>query len=158
MKKLATLLLAGCILAPGIASAAFVKPDKLFDDYDKYAVVYMDSERRVYVDTDTVVKDYAPAGTLPVLRGKAYTEVYVSPLDYPAYGNKKVVRCIVESELAVGADQFGSDIRYRLLNKNTAAYDENGQPVSYNGADVKDTSDNAKEMYVNLYRLTKDSV
>ena len=40
----------------------------------------------------TVEQDYAPAGTLPVIRGKVYTEVYAEPLDYPALGNGRIVK------------------------------------------------------------------
>ena len=39
MKKIISFLLAGAVLLPGAASAAFVKSDKLFNDYDRYAVV-----------------------------------------------------------------------------------------------------------------------
>lgn len=46
----------------------------------------MDGTKRIYADTETVEQDYAPAGTLPVIRGKVYTEVYAEPLDYPALG------------------------------------------------------------------------
>ena len=42
MKKIISFLLAGAVLLPGAASAAFVNSDKLFNDYDRYAVVYMD--------------------------------------------------------------------------------------------------------------------
>ena len=80
MKKIISFLLAGAVLLPGAASAAFVKSDKLFNDYDRYAVVYMDGTKRIYADTETVEQDYAPAGTLPVIRGKVYTEVYAEPL------------------------------------------------------------------------------
>lgn len=155
MKKLLSLLLAGAVFLPMAASAAFVKSDKLFNDYDRYAVVYMDGNQRVYVDTETIEEDYAPAGTLPVIRGTAYTEVYAAPLDYPALGNGRAVAAVVESELAVGADQLGDEIRYRLLNRNVAAYDANGAPVSA-ASEIKDTSDNAKELYVNMYRLSKE--
>lgn len=86
MKKIISFLLASAVLLPGAASAAFVKSDKLFNDYDRYAVVYMDGTKRIYADTETVEQDYAPAGTLPVIRGKVYTEVYAEPLDYPALG------------------------------------------------------------------------
>ncbi len=156
MKKIISFLLAGAVLLPGAASAAFVKSDKLFNDYDRYAVVYMDGTKRIYADTETVEQDYAPAGTLPVIRGKVYTEVYAEPLDYPALGNGRIVKAIVESELAVGADQLGSEIRYRLLDQNVASYDLNGNPVSV-ASDVKDTQENAQELYLNMYRLVKKS-
>ena len=151
MKKIISFLLAGAVLLPGAASAAFVKSDKLFNDYDRYAVVYMDGTKRIYADTETVEQDYAPAGTLPVIRGKVYTEVYAEPL-----GNGRIVKAIVESELAVGADQLGSEIRYRLLDQNVASYDLNGNPVPA-ASDVKDTQENAKELYLNMYRLVKKS-
>ncbi len=54
MKKTVSFLLAGAVLLPGAASAAFVKSDKLFNDYDRYAVVYMDGTKRIYADTETV--------------------------------------------------------------------------------------------------------
>ena len=156
MKKIISFLLAGAVLLPGAVSAAFVKSDKLFNDYDRYAVVYMDGTKRIYADTETVEQDYAPAGTLPVIRGKVYTEVYAEPLDYPALGNGRIVKAIVESELAVGADQLGSEIRYRLLDQNVASYDLNGNPVPA-ASDVKDTQENAQELYLNMYRLVKKS-
>ena len=156
MKKIISFLLAGAVLLPGAASAAFVNSDKLFNDYDRDAVVYMDGTKRIYADTETVEQDYAPAGTLPVIRGKVYTEVYAEPLDYPALGNGGIVKAIVESELAVGADQLGSEIRYRLLDQNVASYDLNGNPVSV-ACDVKDTQENAQELYLNMYRLVKKS-
>ena len=146
MRKIISFLLAGAVLLPGAVSAAFVKSDKLFNDYDRYAVVYMDGTKRVYVDTETVEQDYAPAGTFPVIRGKVYTEVYAEPLDYPALGNGRIVKAIVESELAVGADRLGSEIRYRLLDQNVASYDLNGNPVPA-ASDVKDTQENAQELY-----------
>ena len=62
MKKIISFLLAGAVLLPGAVSAAFVKSDKLFNDYDRYAVVYMDGTKRVYVDTETVEQDYASRG------------------------------------------------------------------------------------------------
>ena len=61
MKKIISFLLAGAVLLPGAASAAFVKSDKLFNDYDRYAVVYMDGTKRIYADTETVEQDYASA-------------------------------------------------------------------------------------------------
>ena len=124
MKKIISFLLAGAVLLPGAVSAAFVKSDKLFNDYDRYAVVYI--------------------------------EVYAKPLDYPALGNGRIVKAIVESELAVGADQLGSEIRYRLLDQNVASYDLNGNPVPA-ASDVKDTQENAQELYLNMYRLVKKS-
>ena len=133
MRKIISFLLAGAVLLPGAVSAAFVKSDKLFNDYDRYAVVYMDGTKRVYADTETVEQDYAPAGTLPVIRGKVYTEVYAEPLD-----------------------QLGSEIRYRLLDQNVASYDLNGNPVPA-ASDVKDTQENAQELYLNMYRLVKKS-
>ena len=81
MKKIISFLLAGAVLLPGAVSAAFVKSDKLFNDYDRYAVVYMDGTKRVYVDTETVEQDYAPAGTLPVIRGNCLLYTSPSPRD-----------------------------------------------------------------------------
>ncbi len=105
----------------------------------------------------TVEQDYAPsAGNASCYPRKVYTEVYAEPLDYPALGNGRIVKAIVESELAVGADQLGSEIRYRLLDQNVASYDLNGNPVPA-ASDVKDTQENAQELYLNMYRLVKKS-
>ena len=149
-------LLAGAVLLPGAASAAFVKSDKLFNDYDRYAVVYMDGTKRIYADTETVEQDYAPAERF-LLSAERYTLRFMRNLfDYPALGNGRIVKAIVESELAVGADQLGSEIRYRLLDQNVASYDLNGNPVPA-ASDVKDTQENAQELYLNMYRLVKKS-
>ena len=56
----------------------------------------------------------------------------------------------------MGADRLGSEILYRLLNQNVASYDLNGNPVSV-VSDVKDTQENAQELYLNMYRLVKKS-
>ena len=156
MKKLAALAMAALIAVPGIAGAAAVKSDKLFGDHDRYAVIYTSGKERIYVDTETIEKDDTSAGQLPVLRGIAYAEIFTSPLDYPAYGNNNIVKYVYECEIAVGADQMGSDIRYRILNKLKHVYDANGNAVQKEGTgQSKESSDTAEEIYVNMYRLAK---
>ena len=155
MKKLNILVLAGLLAISGtVCASPSIKPDKLFNDYGRYAVICMDSGQRVYIDTNTLLRDPAPAGSLPVLRGTAYTEVYES-LDFPAYGNNKMIKMIVESEIAVGADVYGSDVKYSMLTQNKGAYDAGGTPVPPDGEAINDTPDTAKEIYINMYRLAK---
>ena len=156
MKKIISFFLAACLFIPAAVMAApKIKPDKLFNYYDRYAVIFMDGKQRVYLDTDTLLKDYAPAGSLPVIRGMTYTEIYADPLDYPAYGNNKTVKAVVESEIAAGADLYGSDVKYRLLLRRKAAYDTSGNPIPAGDVEIADNDENAKEIYVNMYRLAK---
>lgn len=66
----------------------------MLNDYSRYAVVYTSDEERVYVDTETIERDPANAGELPVIRGTLYAEVYKDPLTYPDYGNDRMVEYI----------------------------------------------------------------
>lgn len=157
MKK----ILAAAMLAlaiPCVAMAAKpVNSQKLLDDPGRFAVVYVSDDERVYADMDTVERDPVPAGDLPIIRGKLYAEVYKDPLSYPDYGNYQMVDKILQYDTAVGADQFGpSTIRYRILNKLENVYDSDGNPSTYMGKQ-EDPADDAEEIYMSLYRLTRGS-
>ena len=146
MKK----ILAAAMLAlaiPCVAMAAKpVNSQKLLDDPGRFAVVYVSDDERVYADMATVE-----------IRGKLYAEVYKDPLSYPDYGNYQMVDKILQYDTAVGADQFGpSTIRYRILNKLENVYDSDGNPSTYMGKQ-EDPADEAEEIYMSLYRLTRGS-
>ncbi len=155
MKKLIAAALISCIALPGMAMAANVNPTKMLNDYNRYAVVYTSDEERVYVDTDTILKDPVNAGELPILRGTLYAEVYKHPLTYPDFGNNKMVEYVFEYETAVAADQYGRDIKYRILNKLQGVYTPDGKPTQYNGKH-EEPADEAEDIYVALYRLAKN--
>ncbi len=154
MKKLAALALA-CIALPTMAMAADgVKSEKLLNDYGRYAVVYTSDEERVYVDTQTLERDPMSAGALPVIRGTLYAEVYKDPLTYPDYGNYKMIKYVLKYETAVGADQVGNKLQYRIQNNLQGIYDEDGKVLPL--VPVKeDPADEADDIYMALYRLSK---
>ena len=157
MKKLVTMALISCLTLPGMmASAALVNSTKMMNDYDRYAVVYTSDEERVYVDTESIEKDWANAGELPVIRGTLYAEVYKNPLTYPDFGNNRLVEYIFEYETAVGADQLGRNIKYRILNKLKGVYTPDGKAVQYTG-NHEEPADEADDVYVTMYRLAKNS-
>ena len=88
MKKMIAMALISALAAlPGAAMGAAQLPssEKMLNDYSRYAVVYTSDEERVYVDTETIERDPANAGELPVIRGTLYAEVYKDPLTYPDY-------------------------------------------------------------------------
>lgn len=157
MKKIfAALALAAALAVPVAGMAA--KPlssEKLLDDYDKYAVVYSSDEARIYVDTETLERDPVSAGSLPVIRGMLYVEVYKHPLTYPDYGNYKMVDAILQYDTAIGADQFPGKISYKIMNKLVAAYTPDGKPTAY--TPKEDPADDAEDLYPALYRLSKTS-
>ena len=117
-KELAALALA-CALIPGVSMAADKLPslEKLMNDYDKYVVVYTSDDERIYADADTIERDPVSAGELPVIRATLYAEIYKDPLTWPDYGNYRMVDYILRYDTAVGADQLGQKIKYRILNK-----------------------------------------
>ena len=96
MKKMITMALLAALALPGVAMGAAKLPssEKMLNDYGRYAVVYTSDEERVYVDTETIERDPANAGELPVIRGTLYAEVYKDPLTYPDYGNYRMVEYI----------------------------------------------------------------
>lgn len=155
--KLAALALA-CALIPGAAMAAGKIPtsDKMMNDYDKYLVVYTSNEERIYADADTIERDPVSAGELPVIRATLYAEIYKHPLTWPDYGNYRMVDYILQYDTAVGADQLGQKINYKILNKLQGAYTSDGKPVSYND-NRKDPADEAEDIYIALYRVSKTS-
>lgn len=160
MKKMtiaALVLAAACLMPSAALGAKKVTSSSLYDDYDKYPVVYVDKTVRVYADEDTVLRDNASAGTLPVLRATLYVEVYKNPMTWPDYGNYTMVDCVLQYETAVGASQFGNEnIRYQVLNKLTGATSPDGKPISYNGSiPSMNTEKAAQDIYMTLYRLSK---
>ncbi len=156
MKKWIAMAMISALALPAVmADAASVNTTKLLNDYSRYAVVYTSDEERVYVDTDTIEKDPINAGELPIIRGKLYAEVYKHPLTYPDFGNNKMVEYIFEYETAVGADQYGREIKYRILNKLQGVYTPDGKPAAYNGRH-EEPADEAEDIYVALYRLAKN--
>ena len=156
MKKWIAMAMISALTLPALAvDAASVNPTKFLNDYSRYAVVYTSDEARVYVDTDTIVRDPMNAGDLPIIRGKLYAEVYKNPLTYPDFGNNKMVEYIFEYDTAVGADQYGREIKYRILNKLQGVYTPDGKPTAYSGrTDELDVE--AEDIYVAMYRLAKN--
>ncbi len=156
MKKLSMLILTA-LAVPCMAFAASnpAKPDKMLDDYDRYAVVYSGEEERVYVDTETLERDPVSAGSLPVIRATLYAEVFRHPLTYPDYGNHELVQYVLQYQTAIGADQIGNQIRYRILNELQAAYDAKGNPIPAPRL-AEDPVDEADDMYITLYRLSRN--
>lgn len=156
-KELAALALA-CALIPGVSMAADKLPssEKLMNDYDKYVVVYTSDEERIYADADTIERDPVSAGELPVIRATLYAEIYKDPLTWPDYGNYRMVDYILRYDTAVGADQLGQKIKYRILNKLEGAYTADGKAVSYPG-NPNEPADEAEDIYIALYRISKTS-
>ena len=156
MKKWMAMAMISALALPALTvDAASVNPTKLLNDYSRYAVVYTSDEARVYVDTDTIEKDPMSAGELPIIRGKLYAEVYKHPLTYPDFGNNRMVEYIFEYDTAVGADQYGREIKYRILNKIQGVYTPDGKPTAYNGKHDEPV-DEAEDIYVAMYRLAKN--
>ena len=156
MKKWMAMAMISALALPALTvDAASVNPTKLWNDYSRYAVVYTSDEARVYVDTDTIEKDPMSAGELPIIRGKLYAEVYKHPLTYPDFGNNRMVEYIFEYDTAVGADQYGREIKYRILNKLQGVYTPDGKPTAYNGKHDEPV-DEAEDIYVAMYRLAKN--
>lgn len=156
-KELAALALA-CALIPGVSMAADKLPssEKLMNDYDKYVVVYTSDDERIYADADTIERDPVSAGELPVIRATLYAEIYKNPLTWPDYGNYRMVDYILRYDTAVGADQLGQKIKYRILNKLEGAYNPDGKAVSYPG-NPNEPADEAEDIYIALYRVSKTS-
>lgn len=156
-KELAALALA-CALIPGVSMAADKLPssEKLMNDYDKYVVVYTSDDERIYADADTIERDPVSAGELPVIRATLYVEIYKNPLTWPDYGNYRMVDYILRYDTAVGADQLGQKIKYRILNKLEGAYTPDGKAVSYPG-NPNEPADEAEDIYIALYRVSKTS-
>lgn len=156
-KELAALALA-CALIPGVSMAADKLPssEKLMNDYDKYVVVYTSDDERIYADADTIERDPVSAGELPVIRATLYAEIYKDPLTWPDYGNYRMVDYILRYDTAVGADQLGQKIKYRILNKLEGAYTPDGKAVSYLG-NPNEPADEAEDIYIALYRVSKTS-
>lgn len=156
-KELAALALA-CALIPGVSMAADKQPssEKLMNDYDKYVVVYTSDDERIYADADTIERDPVSAGELPVIRATLYAEIYKDPLTWPDYGNYRMVDYILRYDTAVGADQLGQKIKYRILNKLEGAYTPDGKAVSYPG-NPNEPADEAEDIYIALYRVSKTS-
>lgn len=156
-KKLAALALA-CAMVPAVALASDKPPtsEKMLNDYNKYLVVYTSPTERIYADADTIERDSVSAGEMPVIRATLYAEIYKSPMTWPDYGNYKMVDYILQYDTAVGADQFGSTIRYKILNKLEGAFTPDGKAAAYNGT-PKDSADEAEEIYMSLYRVSKTS-
>lgn len=156
-KELAALALA-CALIPGVSMAADKLPssEKLMNDYDKYVVVYTSDDERIYADADTIERDPVSAGELPVIRATLYAEIYKDPLTWPDYGNYHMVDYILRYDTAVGADQLGQKIKYRILNKLEGAYTPDGKAVSYPG-NPNEPADEAEDIYIALYRVSKTS-
>lgn len=156
-KELAALALA-CALIPGVSMAADKLPssEKLMNDYDKYVVVYTSDDERIYADADTIERDPVSAGELPVIRATLYAEIYKDPLTWPDYGNYRMVDYILQYDTAVGADQLGQKIKYRILNKLEGAYTPDGKAVSYPG-NPNEPADEAEDIYIALYRVSKTS-
>lgn len=156
-KELAALALA-CALIPGVSMAADKLPssEKLMNDYDKYVVVYTSDDERIYADADTIERDPVSAGELPVIRATLYEEIYKDPLTWPDYGNYRMVDYILRYDTAVGADQLGQKIKYRILNKLEGAYTPDGKAVSYPG-NPNEPADEAEDIYIALYRVSKTS-
>lgn len=156
-KELAALALA-CVLIPGVSMAADKLPssEKLMNDYDKYVVVYTSDDERIYADADTIERDPVSAGELPVIRATLYAEIYKNPLTWPDYGNYRMVDYILRYDTAVGADQLGQKIKYRILNKLEGAYTPDGKAVSYPG-NPNEPADEAEDIYIALYRVSKTS-
>ena len=98
------------------------------------------------MDTETIERDPANAGELPVIRGTLYAEVYKDPLTYPDYGNYRMVEYIFQYETAMGADQYGREIRYRILNKLQGVYTPDGKPAVYTGVH-DEPADEADDIY-----------
>ena len=156
-KELAALALA-CALIPGVSMAADKLPssEKLMNDYDKYVVVYTSDDERIYADADTIERDPVSADELPVIRATLYAEIYKDPLTWPDYGNYRMVDYILRYDTAVGADQLGQKIKYRILNKLEGAYTPDGKAVSYPG-NPNEPADEAEDIYIALYRVSKTS-
>lgn len=156
-KELAALALA-CTLIPSVSMAADKLPssEKLMNDYDKYVVVYTSDDERIYADADTIERDPVSAGELPVIRATLYAEIYKDPLTWPDYGNYRMVDYILRYDTAVGADQLGQKIKYRILNKLEGAYTPDGKAVSYSG-NPNEPADEAEDIYIALYRVSKTS-
>ena len=158
MKKIFALALAATLAAPALVMGAAkpVTSDRMLNNYDRYAVVYSSDEERVYVDTETLERDPINAGELPIIRATLYAEIYKDPLTYPDFGNNRMVECIQQYETAVGADQYGQKIKYRILNKLQATYTPDGKPTAPYVGKNDDPVDEADDIYVALYRLSKN--
>ncbi|HCW86653.1 MAG TPA: hypothetical protein DGT53_00955 [Dialister sp.] len=158
MKKELAALALTCALIPGVSMAADKLPssEKLMNDYDKYVVVYTSDDERIYADADTIERDPVSAGELPVIRATLYAEIYKDPLTWPDYGNYRMVDYILRYDTAVGADQLGQKIKYRILNKLEGAYTPDGKAVSYPG-NPNEPADEAEDIYIALYRVSKTS-
>lgn len=156
-KELAALALA-CALIPSVSMAAGKVPasEKMMNDYDKYVVVYTSDEERIYADADTIERDPVSAGELPIIRATLYAEVYKHPLTWPDYGNYRMVDYILQYDTAVGADQLGQKIKYKILNKLEGAYTADGKAAAYPG-DPNEPADEAEDIYIALYRVSKTS-
>ncbi len=156
MKKSLAALALSLAMIPCMAMAAGKAPtsQKMLDDYGKYVVVYSSDDERVYADADTIERDPVSAGALPIIRATLYAEVYKDNLTYPDYGNYQIVDHILQYETAVGADQYGNEIKYRILNRLQGAYDADGRPIVYNNP-KEDPADEAEDIYLTLYRLSK---
>ena len=158
MEKRAAALALACVMIPAISMAAGKPPtsDKMLNGYDRFIVVYTDKEERIYADADTIERDPVSAGSLPVIRATLYAEIYKHPMTWPDYGNYRMVDYILQYDTAVGADQYGQDIKYKILNKLAGAYTPDGKPASYTGAEHHST-DEAENIYLSLYRVSKTS-
>ena len=122
MKKMIAMALISALALPGVAMGAAQLPssEKMLNDYSRYAVVYTSDEERVYVDTETIERDPANAGELPVIRGTLYAEVYKDPLTYPDYGNDRMVEYIFQyiKVNAICNSFFNTLMQYRILFKH----------------------------------------
>lgn len=67
-----------------------------------------------------------------------------------------MVDYILRYDTAVGADQLGQKIKYRILNKLEGAYTPDGKAVSYPG-NPNEPADEAEDIYIALYRVSKTS-
>lgn len=66
-----------------------------------------------------------------------------------------MVEYIFQYETAVGADQYGREIRYRILNKLQGVYTPDGKPAAYRGVH-DEPADEADDIYAAMYRLSKN--
>ena len=67
-----------------------------------------------------------------------------------------MVDYILQYDTAVGADQLGQKIKYRILNKLEGAYTPDGKAAPLPG-NFEDPADEAEDIYVALYRVSKTS-
>lgn len=158
MKKLIAFAAAAACLAFPLAASAAGSPNsqKMFNDYDHYLVVYTDATHRVYADPDTIERDPYSAGSLPVIRCTTYAETYKSPLTYPDMGNYKIADHIYQYDTAVGADQFGNALRFKMQNDYKGCYTPDGKPANERmPKDSQGNSNEAQSIYIALYRATQ---